>query len=143
MKKTIITFGVFDMFHFGHLNLFLNIKKMYGEHNRLTVLVQESEFILKYKPEAKIFYSTAERIEMIKNLKCVDNVYPYKDIDTDITKVYFDIWAKGPDQTHQGFINALNWCKKNNKEVVLLPRTEGISSTYMKNILNDLGTKDE
>lgn len=138
MKKTIITFGVFDMFHFGHLKLFLNIKKLCGENNYLTVLVQDSEYILKYKPQSKIFYSTEERVEMIKNLRCVDNVYTYKNVDEDIKNLSFDIWAKGPDQIHEGFQRAIKYCKENNKEVLILPRTEGISSTYLKGIVSDL-----
>ena len=98
---------------------------------------QSSENILKYKPKNKIFYSTEERVRMIKNLRCVNEVLVYDDIDTDIKLVDFDIWVKGPDQTHQGFQKAIKWCKENNKEVYTIERTEGISSTYLKNIVED------
>lgn len=135
----VVTFGVFDMFHFGHLRLFLNIKKQLGNDCFLTVCVQSSENILKYKPESKIYYNTEERVEMIKNLKCVDEVLIYDDVDKDIQEVNFDIWAKGPDQIHQGFQRAIKWCEENNKKVYVLPRTEGISSTYLKNIVEDFG----
>ena len=54
MKK-VLTFGVFDYFHLGHLRLFENAKKL-GDY--LIVAVQDGEFILKYKPTAKIFYTT-------------------------------------------------------------------------------------
>lgn len=141
MKNTslrVITFGVFDMFHFGHLCLFENIKKKFGQDCFLIVCVQSSECILKYKPDTNIFYNTNERVRMIKNLKCVDDVMVYDDIDTDIQKVDFDVWVKGPDQTHQGFQNAIKWCQENRKQVYVLPRTDGISSTYIKKIINDL-----
>lgn len=137
----VVTFGVFDMFHFGHLRLFENIKNKFGTDCFLIVCVQSTENILKYKPKNKIFYNTEERVRMIKNLKCVDDVMIYDDVDTDIKEVNFDIWVKGPDQIHQGFQNALEWCKENDKIVHVIPRTEGISSTYIKNIVSDFEKK--
>ncbi len=140
MKNTslkVVTFGVFDMFHFGHLRLFENIKKQFGQDCFLIVCVQSSENILKYKSKNKIFYNTEERVHMIKNLKCVDDVMVYNDVDTDIKEIDFDVWVKGPDQIHQGFQNAIKWCQENNKQIYIMPRTEGISSTYIKNIVND------
>ena len=139
LGQKIITFGVFDMFHFGHLRLFQNIKKQFGEDSFLIVCVQSSENIVRYKPKNKVFYSTEERVHMIKSLKCVDEVLIYDDVDTDIKQVNFDIWAKGPDQNHEGFQKAIEWCKQNGKEIYVMPRTEGISSTYIKNIMNDFG----
>lgn len=141
MKNTclkVVTFGVYDMFHFGHLRLFRNIKKQFGEESFLTVCVQSSDFILKYKPESKIFYSTEERVEMIKNIRCVDEVKIYENIFPDITEVEFDVWVKGPDQEHKGFQDAIKWCNENNKEVFIMPRTEGISSSYIKTMVQDL-----
>ena len=144
MKNTVkkyITFGVFDLFHFGHLKLFTRIKEQFGEDSFLIVCVQSSENILKYKPKNKILYSTAERVQMIKSLKCVDEVKIYDDIDEDIKQVEFDVWIKGPDQCHEGFQNAMKWCDENNKEYVVLERTDGISSTFIKNMISDLRTK--
>ena len=137
-SKRIITFGVFDMFHFGHLNLFKNIKKQFGQDSFLIVCVQSSECILKYKPNSKILYSTEERVNMVKNIKLVDDVKIYDDIDVDIKQVDFDVWVKGPDQEHAGFQKAIEYCKNNNKEIFIMKRTEGISSTYIKNIVSDL-----
>ncbi|MBR1907778.1 adenylyltransferase/cytidyltransferase family protein [bacterium] len=136
--KKIITFGVFDMFHFGHLRLFQNIKDTFGKDSFLIVCVQSTENILKYKPKTNVFYSTEDRVSMIKNLKCVDEVKIYDDIDKDIKEVEFDVWVKGPDQSHQGFQDAMKWCDEHNKQYVVLNRTEGISSTYLKNMINDL-----
>ena len=137
-SKRIVTFGVFDMFHFGHLNLFKNIKKQFGQDSFLIVCVQSSECILKYKPNSKILYSTQERVDMIKSIKLVDDVKIYDDIDVDIKQIDFDVWVKGPDQEHSGFQKAIDYCKKNNKEIFIMNRTEGISSTYIKNIVSDL-----
>jgi cytidyltransferase-like protein len=137
MTKTIVTFGVFDLLHLGHLRLFVNIKKMCGIENKLIVAVQDSAYILKYKPDAKILYSNEERLEMILSLKPVDNAIIYTDVDITIKTVDFDIWAKGPDQIHSGFQRAIEWCKKNNKDVVEIPRTEGISSSLLKSHIVD------
>jgi cytidyltransferase-like protein len=135
--KRIVTFGVFDMFHFGHMRLFKNIKNIYGNKNYLIVAVQDSDFILKYKPDTKILYSIEERIEMIRELRSVDEVITYTDIDKSIKNIDFDIWAKGPDQIHQGFQRAILWCKDNSKIVVEIPRTPEISSSYLKSLITN------
>lgn len=53
----ILTFGVYDYFHLGHLRLFKQCKQ-YGDY--LIVAIQNSDYILKYKPDAKIMYSNEE-----------------------------------------------------------------------------------
>jgi cytidyltransferase-like protein len=136
-NKRIVTFGVFDMFHFGHIRLFKNIKNIYGNENYLIVAVQDSDYIIKYKNNTKILYNTEERIEMIRELRSVDKVIVYTDIDESIKNIDFDIWAKGPDQIHQGFQRAILWCKDNNKIVVEIPRTPGISSSYLKSLITN------
>ena len=128
----IITFGVFDAFHIGHLNLFENIKKKFGYDCFLIVCVQSSENILKYKPNTQIFYDTAERVRIIKSLRCVDEVLIYDDVDIDILQIDFDIFVKGPDQNHQGFQNAVKYCEKQGKMVYTIQRTKNISSTLIK-----------
>lgn len=137
MKK-VITYGVFDFFHFGHLRLLKNIKKHFNEDIFLTVFVQDSDYILKYKPNATILYSTQDRVEMIKELRCVDDVGIYGQVDEHIINTDFDIWIKGPDQTHIGFQQAVKFCQQNNKEIVILPRTKLISSSYIKELLKTI-----
>lgn len=137
-KKRILTVGVFDMLHFGHVRLFKNIKKICGVGNHLIVAVQDSNFILKYKPNSNILYNTEERVEMIQELRSVDEVIVYTDVDESIKNIEFDIWAKGPDQTHRGFQRAIQWCKDNGRQVVEIPRTEGISSSYLKSLIEDI-----
>ena len=128
MKK-VITFGVFDYFHYGHLRLFERAKKL-GDY--LIVAVQDGEFILKYKPQAEILYSTKQRIEMVSALRIVDEVVVYKNVDETIKSVDFDVFAIGGDQLHDGFKRAVEWCEQNNKEVIRLSRTQGISSSDIK-----------
>lgn len=128
MKK-VLTVGVFDFFHWGHLKLFENAKK-YG--NYLIVAVQDGDYILKYKPEAKILYSTEQRTEMIRALRVVDEVILYKDVDSIVKTIDFDVFAVGGDQGHVGFQKAIRWCLDNNKEVVHLERTPDICSSNIK-----------
>lgn len=134
--KTILTFGVFDMLHIGHILLFKHVKNLFpNEECKLIVAVQDGDNILKYKPETKMVYSTEERLFMVGAVRWVDEVVVYKDVDVDIKNINFDIFAKGPDQQHSGFQRAVKWCEENNKDVIVIPRTEGVSSTYLRNCL--------
>ena len=119
------------MLHIGHILLFKRAKEL-GE--KLIVAVQDGDFILKYKPNTKMVYSTEERMYMVSTIKYVDEVVVYQDVDKDIKNIDFDIFAKGPDQIHDGFQRATQWCLDHGKEVVVIPRTEGISSTMLREI---------
>lgn len=128
----VLTVGVYDYFHLGHLRLFENAKKL-GDY--LIVAVQDSNYILKYKPTANIFYTTEQRLELINSLKVVDEVITYENVDETIKNVEFDIFAIGEDQVHEGFQRAIKWCKENGKEVVRLKRTPNICSSEIKKTL--------
>ena len=129
MKK-VLTVGVFDYFHLGHLRLFKNAKKL-GDY--LIVAVQDEDYILKTKPNAKIMYSLEERKELVGALNVVDEVVVYQDVDQIVKDVDFDIFAIGEDQNHEGFVRAEKWCRDNGKSVVRMKRTQGICSSQIKN----------
>ena len=132
--KKVVTFGVYDMLHIGHVLLFKKAKAL-GDY--LIVAVQDDETILKYKPEAQMVYTTTEREMMVEAIKYVDEVVIYKDVVEDIKNIDFDIFAKGPDQTHDGFKKAIAWCNNNGKSVITIPRTEGISSSLLRNYVKN------
>lgn len=132
MKK-VLTFGVYDLLHLGHINLFRQARLL---GDSLTVAVQDGDYILKYKPEAKMVNSTEERLIMVSSIRYVDKVVIYRDVDLDIQRFEFDIFAKGPDQNHAGFQRAIEWCREHGKEVVTIPRTEGISSSLLRHFIN-------
>ena len=46
------------------------------------------------------------------------------------------MFAKGPDQNHAGFQKAVEWCEKNGKEVVIIPRTDNISSSQLRTFIH-------
>ena len=128
-KKTVLTFGVYDMMHIGHILLFKRAKE---RGDRLVVAVQDGDYVLKYKPDTRIIYTTEERLYMVSTVRYVDEVVTYRDVDVDIRNIDFDILVLGQDQNHAGFQRAIEWCRENGKEVVRLPRTEGISSTLLR-----------
>ena len=131
--KRILTVGVFDILHIGHMLLFKHAKELFpDEECKLIVAVQEEDCILKYKPNTKMVNTTEERMFMVSAIRWVDDVVTYRDVDEDIQHIDFDVFAKGPDQQHSGFQRAVEWCKSNGKQVIIIPRTEGISSSLLR-----------
>lgn len=129
----ILTFGVYDYFHIGHLRLFKQCKQ-YADY--LIVAVQDGDYILKYKPDAKILYTTEERVEILESLKIVDKVVVYDAVGIPaLEKIDFDILALGEDHIGERFEVVEKWCKENGKEVVRLKRTPNICSSEIKKTL--------
>lgn len=127
----ILTFGVFDLLHIGHILLFQHIKEL-QEDAYLVVAVQIDETIKKYKPNCEIVNNTEARMYMVHAVRFVDEVVTYTDVDKDIQHIDFDVFVKGPDQNHAGFQRAVKWCERNGKKVITIPRTEGISSSLLR-----------
>ena len=129
MEK-ILTFGVFDYFHLGHLRLFKQCKK-YADY--LIVAVQDGEYILKFKPDAKVLYSTEERVEILENIKIIDRVIVYDTVCIKtLENIDFDILALGEDHKGGRFDEVEKWCSMNGKKIVRLKRTPGICSSDIK-----------
>lgn len=125
----VLTVGVFDLLHIGHINLFRRAKSQ-GDY--LIVAVQRSEVVEKYKPGTRLYFGTDERKAIVSSIRYVDEVIEYESVDDLVKSVDFDVLATGEDQTHSGFQKAIDWCNRNGKQVVVLPRTEGISSTMIR-----------
>lgn len=129
-RKKVVTVGVFDFFHLGHLNV-LEAAKKHGDY--LIVAVHDDKLNTK---GVEFLYSLEERMRFVESIKCVDEVITYERVDLLLPKIDFDVFAFGPDQNHQYFQKAFEWCEQNNKEMVMLQRTEGISSTRIREIIN-------
>lgn len=125
----VVTFGVYDYFHLGHLRLFENAKAL-GDY--LIVAVQDGDYILKTKPNATVLYTTEQRQDLVRALRVVDEVTSYTDVDVTIKTIDFDVFAIGEDQNHAGFQRAIKWCEDNGKKVVRMKRTPGICSSEIK-----------
>jgi glycerol-3-phosphate cytidylyltransferase len=122
--KTIITYGTFDLFHIGHLRLLERLKSL---GDRLIVAVSTDEFNeLKGK---KTVIPFKDRARIVESIKGVDLVIPETSWDQkvkDIQEYNVSVFAMGNDW--EGKFDELKaYC-----EVVYLPRTEGISSSELK-----------
>lgn len=131
MSKTVLTVGVYDLLHWGHFELFRRAKELAGDGGRLIVAVQEDSWVTKFK-DVKLVYDWNQRAKMISALRYVDEVVPYTAVDETIKTLGFDVFAVGPDQNHSGFQRAKAWCAENGREVVVLGRTNGISSSQLR-----------
>lgn len=127
MSKTIITYGTFDMFHIGHLNL---LKKLKSMGDRLIVGVSTDEFnAQKYK---KCLIPFEQRAAIVEAIEYVDMVIPESNWEQkreDIKKYNVDIFAIGDDWKGK-FDDLKDIC-----EVVYPERTKNISSTELKKSL--------
>ena len=124
MKK-VITYGTYDLFHQGHYNLLKRAKNL-GDY--LIVGVTTDNFDLE-RGKMNTCNNVMERIEAVKATGLADQIvieeYRGQKID-DIQKYGVDIFAIGSDW--EGYFDYLNeFC-----EVVYLPRTQGISSTQLR-----------
>ena len=120
----IITYGTFDLLHIGHLNLLERLRALGDE---LFVAVSTDEFnAVKGK---KCVVSYEDRARLVSALKCVTEVLPERTWEQkaeDIKRLNVDILAMGDDWEGK-FDEFGNLCR-----VIYLPRTEGISTTFIR-----------
>ncbi|MEG0273544.1 MAG: glycerol-3-phosphate cytidylyltransferase [Longicatena sp.] len=124
MKK-VITYGTFDLFHIGHLNILKRAKEL-GDY--LIVAVSSDAFNWNEKGK-KCQISDVDRMEIVKAIRYVDEVILEEGWDQkvqDVVKYDVDVFVMGDDW--EGKFDFLKeYC-----DVVYLPRTEGISTTQLK-----------
>lgn len=128
-NRRILTVGVFDLIHKGHVELFRRAK---GLGDYLIVAVQDSDFILKYKPNAQVLNSTDDRKYMVNSIRYVDETITYTNVNDIVKEVDFDVFVVGGDQNHSGFKEAVRWCEEHGKTCTILARTDGVSSSQLK-----------
>ncbi|WNO61820.1 glycerol-3-phosphate cytidylyltransferase [Rheinheimera sp. MMS21-TC3] len=129
--KTVITYGTFDLFHVGHVNL---LKRARSLGDRLIVGVSTDEFNLNEKGKTTIV-PYEHRVKVLASCRYVDLVIPehswQQKID-DIRKYQVNTFVMGDDW--QGKFDELSaLC-----EVKYLPRTQNISSTSIKQAMSVL-----
>jgi glycerol-3-phosphate cytidylyltransferase len=126
-SRTAITYGTYDLFHIGHVNLFRRIKDHYDV---LVVAVSTDEFNeVKGKRSAMPF---DDRVEMVRSCRYVDVVIPESTWDQkrdDIRRCGADALVMGSDWSGH-FDSLRDVC-----DVVYLPRTEGVSSSELKSVI--------
>ena len=124
----IITFGTFDLLHIGHINMLNKCKK---NGDKLIVGVSSDNLNYKKKNRYPIF-KQEDRIEIIKNIKCVDEVFLEESLEQKenyIRNYKADIFIIGDDWKGK-FDNMRSICK-----VIYLNRTENISTTDIISII--------
>ncbi|MDF2556952.1 MAG: glycerol-3-phosphate cytidylyltransferase [Bacillales bacterium] len=123
MKK-VLTYGTFDLLHHGHINLLKRAKEL-GDY--LIVAVSTDEFNqLKGKGA---YHSFEERKIILEAIRYVDKVIPensWEQKRSDILMHNIDIFVMGSDWAEK-FDELEELC-----DVLYLPRTEGISTTKIK-----------
>ena len=125
MKKTVITFGTFDLLHIGHIRI-LNRAREFGD--RLIVGVSTDALNFSKKGFYPI-YNQYDRAEIIRNLAGVDEVFFEESLERKaeyIKKYGADILIMGAD-----WEGKFDWCREV-CEVVYLSRTSGISTSEVK-----------
>ena len=124
MKK-IITYGTFDLLHYGHVNL-LERAKALGDY--LVVVLSSDEFNWEQKNK-KCYFSYEERKRLLEAIRYVDLVIPENSWNqkiNDVKEFKIDTFVMGDDW--KGKFDFLSeYC-----EVVYLPRTPEISTTQIK-----------
>lgn len=122
--KRILTYGTYDLLHWGHINL-LKRAKQNGDY--LIVGLSTDDFNnLKNK---KAYHSYEVRKTMLEAIRYVDLVVPESNWEQkiqDIKDYKVDVFIMGDDWKGQ-FDYLKEYC-----EVIYLPRTEGISTSQIK-----------
>lgn len=128
--KTVITYGTFDLLHYGHMNL-LKRAKAYGD--KLIVGVSSDEFALE--KGKKTCYDLNKRMEMLRDLRYVDLVIPEYSMSQkvdDCIKYNVDFFILGSDYS-KVFTEMPEYekiCKL--CQIIFLERTPDISTTILK-----------
>lgn len=122
--KRVITYGTFDLLHYGHINL-LKRAKEHGDY--LIVALSTDEFNLKKGKES--FFSYEKRKKLLESIRYVDLVIPEKNWEqklNDVERYEVDVFIMGDDW--KGKFDFL----QKTCNVVYLERTPEISTTLIK-----------
>lgn len=128
--KRVITYGTFDLLHYGHINL-LRRAKEYGDY--LIVVLSTDEFNW-FQKNKKCFFTYEQRKRLLEAIRYVDLVIPEENWEqkiSDVKEYHADVFVMGNDWEGK-FDYLKDYC-----EVVYLPRTPEISTTQIKQELKN------
>ena len=123
--KRVITYGTFDLLHYGHINLLKRARALGGY---LIVVLSTDEFNWNSK-QKKCYFSYEKRKQLLEAIRYVDLVIPeesWEQKTRDVELYHVDIFVMGDDW--EGKFDFL----KDQCEVVYLPRTPEISTSQIK-----------
>ena len=131
----VLTIGTFDLFHYGHLNLLREARKLGFS---LTVGVNDSEFVETFKGVTPL-HSNAERMANVRSLRFVEDAFVHYGRDfirDDLTRWYPNVIAIVDDWQDLDYLGQLgvtqDWLDRRGIRVAYLPRTPGVSSTLLR-----------
>lgn len=127
--KRVITYGTFDLLHYGHINL---LKRARALGDYLIVVLSTDEFNWEQK-QKKCYFPYEQRKKLLEAIRYVDLVVPEENWEqkrTDIHKYQADIFVMGDD-----WKGKFDFLTEEGAEVVYLPRTPEISTTQIKHDL--------
>lgn len=131
--KRVITYGTFDLLHYGHINLLRRARAL-GDY--LIVALSTDEFNRVQKNKA-CYFGYEERKLLLESIRYVDLVIPEENWEqkrSDVHLYHVDTFVMGDD-----WKGKFDFLKDEGCEVVYLPRTPEISTTQIK---SDLGNKE-
>ena len=132
MKK-VITYGTFDLLHVGHINILRRAREL-GDY--LIVVLSTDEFnAVKHKTAYHNYESRKTILEAIRYVDEVIPEYNWEQKIRDVVDNQVDVFVMGDDWKGE-FDFLKDYC-----EIVYLPRTEGISTTKIKNDLHSKETE--
>ncbi len=128
--KRVITYGTFDLLHYGHINLLKRAKEL-GDY--LIVALSTDAFNWEEK-QKKCYFTYEQRKALLESIRYVDLVIPeesWEQKKTDVKEYNIDVFVIGDDWTGK-----FDFLEEEGVEVVYLPRTPEISTTKIKKELN-------
>ena len=129
IMRRVITYGTFDLLHYGHINLLRRAKEL-GDY--LIVVVSSDEFNWKEKNK-KCYFPYEQRKLLLESVRYVDLVIPENSWEqkvSDMHEYHIDVFVMGDD-----WKGKFDYLKDEGVEVVYLPRTPEISTTQIKSEL--------
>ena len=130
--KRVITYGTFDLLHYGHINL---LKRARALGDYLIVAVSTDEFNSLEKGKS-CYFSYEQRKALVEAVRYVDLVIPetcWEQKKTDVHDYYVDVFVIGDD-----WEGKFDYLKDEGVEVVYLSRTPEISTTQIKCDLHEV-----
>lgn len=124
--KRVITYGTFDLLHYGHINLLRRAKEM-GDY---LIVALSTDYFNEYYKKKKTYFSYEQRKQLVEAVRYVDLVIPEENWEqkiNDMHEYHIDTFVMGDD-----WKGKFDFLRDEGVDVVYVPRTPEISTTKIK-----------